>query len=127
VHRDRQLEVVGTGTHPRNFPHLIFGHTHKPYTKRVEGVLFVNAGYVGKSKDGDSRACYVVMDASGTCRVITTRAAAPVSPAAIKRAPIGKAQPLAHDPGMQFSYIYLMRVLRALEPHQRVKPLRPME
>ena len=41
---------------------LVFGHTHKPYTKRVDGVLFVNAGSVGKPKDGNSRACYVVMD-----------------------------------------------------------------
>lgn len=41
---------------------LIFGHTHKPYIKRVDGVLFVNAGSVGKPKDGDPRACYVVMD-----------------------------------------------------------------
>ena len=44
---------------------LIFGHTHKPYTKRVDGVLFVNAGSVGKPKDGDPRACYVVMDTAG--------------------------------------------------------------
>ncbi len=44
---------------------LVFGHTHKPYTKRVDGVLFVNAGSVGKPKDGDPRACYVVMDTSG--------------------------------------------------------------
>ena len=44
---------------------LLFGHTHKPYTKRVDGVLFVNAGSVGKPKDGDPRACYVVMDTSG--------------------------------------------------------------
>jgi putative phosphoesterase len=36
---------------------LVFGHTHKPYTKRVDGVLFVNAGSVGKPKDGDPRAC----------------------------------------------------------------------
>jgi putative phosphoesterase len=41
---------------------LIFGHTHKPYTKRIDGVLFVNAGSIGKPKDGDPRACYVVMD-----------------------------------------------------------------
>jgi diadenosine tetraphosphatase ApaH/serine/threonine PP2A family protein phosphatase len=40
---------------------LIFGHTHKPYTKRVDGVLFINAGSVGKPKDGDPRACYVVL------------------------------------------------------------------
>jgi putative phosphoesterase len=44
---------------------LIFGHTHKPYTKRVDGVLFVNAGSVGKPKDGDPRACYAVVDTAG--------------------------------------------------------------
>jgi putative phosphoesterase len=44
---------------------LIFGHTHKPYTKRVDGVLFINAGSVGKPKDGDPRACYVVLDTTG--------------------------------------------------------------
>jgi putative phosphoesterase len=48
---------------------LIFGHTHKPYTKRVDGVLFVNAGSVGKPKDGDPRACYVVVDTSGDVNV----------------------------------------------------------
>jgi putative phosphoesterase len=44
---------------------LIFGHTHKPYAKRVDGVLFINAGSVGKPKDGDPRACYVVLDTTG--------------------------------------------------------------
>lgn len=44
---------------------LIYGHTHKPYTKRVDGVLFVNAGSVGKPKDGDPRACYVLLDTAG--------------------------------------------------------------
>jgi putative phosphoesterase len=48
---------------------LVFGHTHKPYTKRVDGVLFVNAGSVGKPKDGDPRACYVVMDTAGEVNV----------------------------------------------------------
>jgi putative phosphoesterase len=35
---------------------IVFGHTHRPYTKLVDGVLFVNAGSVGKPKDGDWRA-----------------------------------------------------------------------
>lgn len=48
---------------------LIFGHTHKPYTKRVDGVLFINAGSIGKPKDGDPRACYVVLDTSGEVSV----------------------------------------------------------
>jgi putative phosphoesterase len=48
---------------------LIFGHTHKPYTKRVDNVLFLNAGSIGKPKDGDPRACYVVLDTSGDVKV----------------------------------------------------------
>ena len=48
---------------------LIYGHTHKPYIKRVDGVLFVNTGSVGKPKDGDRRACYVVMDTAGEVNV----------------------------------------------------------
>ena len=41
---------------------IVFGHTHKPYVKNVDGVLFVNAGSVGKPKDGDWRACYALLD-----------------------------------------------------------------
>jgi putative phosphoesterase len=41
---------------------LVYGHTHKPYTKSVDGVLFLNVGSVGKPKDGDWRACYAVLD-----------------------------------------------------------------
>jgi putative phosphoesterase len=44
---------------------IVYGHTHKPYTKLVDNVLFVNAGSVGKPKDGDWRACYAVLDAKG--------------------------------------------------------------
>jgi putative phosphoesterase len=41
---------------------IIFGHTHRPYTKLVDGVLFVNAGSVGKPKDRDWRACYAILE-----------------------------------------------------------------
>jgi putative phosphoesterase len=40
---------------------LLFGHTHLPYQKRVAETLLVNAGSVGKPKDGDSRAGYVLL------------------------------------------------------------------
>lgn len=40
---------------------IVFGHTHRPYTKVAGGVRFVNAGSVGKPKDGDWRACYVLL------------------------------------------------------------------
>jgi putative phosphoesterase len=43
---------------------IVFGHTHKPYVKEVDGVTFVNAGSVGKPKDGDWRACYAMLDAA---------------------------------------------------------------
>jgi len=41
---------------------LAFGHTHKPWHRVVEGVHFVNTGSVGRPKDGDWRAGYVVLD-----------------------------------------------------------------
>jgi putative phosphoesterase len=41
---------------------IVCGHTHRPYTKRVGDVLFVNAGSVGKPKDGNWRACYALVD-----------------------------------------------------------------
>ena len=41
---------------------IVFGHTHKPYAKAVDGVLFVNDGSVGKPKDLDWRACYVLLE-----------------------------------------------------------------
>jgi len=44
---------------------IVFGHTHRPYVKDVDGVRFVNAGSVGKPKDFDWRACYVILDPSG--------------------------------------------------------------
>ncbi len=41
---------------------LCFGHTHKPWHREVEGIHFVNTGSVGRPKDGDWRAGYVVLD-----------------------------------------------------------------
>ena len=41
---------------------LCFGHTHKPWHRTVDGVHFVNTGSVGRPKDGDWRAGYVLLD-----------------------------------------------------------------
>lgn len=41
---------------------IAFGHTHKPWHRIVDGVHFVNAGSVGRPKDGDWRAGFVVID-----------------------------------------------------------------
>jgi predicted phosphodiesterase len=40
---------------------IAFGHTHKPWHRIVGGVHFVNTGSVGRPKDGDPRACYVML------------------------------------------------------------------
>ena len=41
---------------------LVYGHTHKPYRKDLEGKVFINAGSVGKPKDGDPRACVTLIE-----------------------------------------------------------------
>lgn len=45
---------------------ICFGHTHKPWHRAVSGVHFVNTGSVGRPKDGDWRAGYVLLDAGTT-------------------------------------------------------------
>lgn len=48
---------------------LCFGHTHKPYHRIIKSVKnsrehfhhLINTGSVGKPKDGDPRACYVLL------------------------------------------------------------------
>lgn len=45
---------------------LVCGHTHLPYHKILpSGRHIINAGSVGKPKDGDPRACYVVLRVEG--------------------------------------------------------------
>jgi putative phosphoesterase len=41
---------------------LVFGHTHQFWQRRFGHVLFVNVGSVGRPKDGDPRAGYVILD-----------------------------------------------------------------
>lgn len=43
---------------------IAFGHTHKPWHRIVDGVHLVNTGSVGRPKDGDPRAGYVIVDNS---------------------------------------------------------------
>lgn len=44
---------------------LVFGHTHKPWTRDIAGVRFINVGSVGKPKDGDPRACWAMLEVGG--------------------------------------------------------------
>jgi len=44
---------------------ICFGHTHLPWTREVDGIRFVNTGSVGRPKDGDPRAGYVLLEVDG--------------------------------------------------------------
>lgn len=44
---------------------VAFGHTHLPWRRVVDGVHFVNAGSVGRPKDGDPRAAYALVELGG--------------------------------------------------------------
>jgi diadenosine tetraphosphatase ApaH/serine/threonine PP2A family protein phosphatase len=61
---------------------LLFGHTHLPYQKKVGKVLFVNTGSVGKPKDGDPRAGYVMIEGGRRPRAEFRRVAYDVAAAA---------------------------------------------
>jgi predicted phosphodiesterase len=39
---------------------IAFGHTHVPWLREVDGIVFVNAGSVGRPKDGDPRASWAI-------------------------------------------------------------------
>lgn len=44
---------------------IVFGHTHVPYHRVVDGVHFINTGSVGRPKDGDPRAGYCTLTIDG--------------------------------------------------------------
>ena len=59
---DEFLANMGKQMGAREGDVVCFGHTHKPFHRIVEGVHFVNTGSVGRPKDGDPRAGYVLLD-----------------------------------------------------------------
>jgi predicted phosphodiesterase len=59
---------------------IAFGHTHVPWTRVVEGIRFVNTGSVGRPKDGDPRAGFVILDVGeGESQVESVRVDYPVA------------------------------------------------
>lgn len=59
---DSLLESMATAVTARPGDVIAFGHTHKPWQREVAGVHFVNTGSVGRPKDGDWRAGYVLVE-----------------------------------------------------------------
>jgi len=64
---DSFLEKMAAGIGARAGDMICFGHTHQPWQREVTGIQFMNAGSVGRPKDGDWRACYAILavDSSG--------------------------------------------------------------
>lgn len=58
---DDFLAKMGQGVGARPGDVVAFGHTHVPWHRLVDDVHFVNTGSVGRPKDGDWRASYVLM------------------------------------------------------------------
>jgi putative phosphoesterase len=56
---DATFARIGAGA---NADVIVCGHTHRPYDKTVGGTRFINVGSVGKPKDGDPRAGWVLFD-----------------------------------------------------------------
>jgi predicted phosphodiesterase len=63
---DAFLEKMAAGIGAKSEDIVCFGHTHKPWQRVVGGIQFVNAGSVGRPKDGDWRACYVLLTVDGS-------------------------------------------------------------
>jgi putative phosphoesterase len=43
-------------------PIVVYGHIHRPFVRRLQGMTVANTGSVSQSYDGDRRASYVVID-----------------------------------------------------------------
>ncbi|MDR2855389.1 MAG: CHAD domain-containing protein [Methanomicrobiales archaeon] len=49
---------------------IVSGHTHMPFVKEVDQVLFINTGSVGRSEGGDPRACYALISCQAENKLV---------------------------------------------------------
>ena len=69
---DEFLSAMATQMSARAGDVVCFGHTHKPWHRIVKDVHFVNTGSVGRPKDGDPRAGYVLLEVAADHAVEVT-------------------------------------------------------
>ncbi|MBI5018066.1 MAG: metallophosphoesterase family protein [Deltaproteobacteria bacterium] len=67
---EERLEELFAGT---GADVLVVGHTHRPHVREVGTQLLLNPGSVGRPKDGDIRASYLVLDTDAGLRVEQVR------------------------------------------------------
>jgi predicted phosphodiesterase len=63
---DSFLEKMAVSVGARPDDVICFGHTHRAWQRVVGGIQFINTGSVGRPKDGDWRACYVLLSIEPT-------------------------------------------------------------
>lgn len=56
---DDELQSTYASLHA---PIVVYGHIHRPFLRRLQGMTVANTGSVSQSYDGDRRASYLVMD-----------------------------------------------------------------
>ena len=61
LYEDRPLKTFSRLLEAGDCNVLVYGHTHLPYHKVIDGKHIVNVGSVGKPKDGDPRATYAIL------------------------------------------------------------------
>jgi putative phosphoesterase len=47
---------------PLGRPVVVYGHIHRPYVRKISGVVVANSGSVGMPHDGDRRASYLLLE-----------------------------------------------------------------
>jgi predicted phosphodiesterase len=68
VHQDRPdafLRGIGEAVGATPGDVVAVGHTHIPWHRVVNGIHYINTGSVGRPKDGDPRAGFVLLDITG--------------------------------------------------------------
>jgi len=63
---DDFLIAMGAAIGARRGDVVAFGHTHRPWHRMLGGIHFVNTGSVGRPKDGNWRAGYVLLDVTAS-------------------------------------------------------------
>src|SRR5690606_25633221 len=64
--RDRFCRQMAESVGAKAGDAIAFGHTHVPWHREIDGIHFVNTGSVGRPKDGDPRAGYVILEVADT-------------------------------------------------------------
>jgi putative phosphoesterase len=59
---DASDEELQCAYSPLGAPIVIYGHIHRPYIRRIQGMTVANTGSVSQSYDGDRRSSYLVID-----------------------------------------------------------------